>query len=287
MPKEQWSEGERWAWQEISAGRIVDFNQRDGNELDPKVPNDWNEGRKLRSDFLKEILFHEPYRRAILVEGVRITAAWFPDAVDLAHGRLDHQLWLDKCRFERAVDLTGLRVDDWVSLEGSAFAEQARDLTSVSLTSAKIDGSINMTGATVAGRLTMTDLQVGQSLLMSGPNAIFQDVELTGAKVGGVLSLGGATVTGRLTMNGLEVGQSLFKSGPNAAFRDVDLVAARVGGHVDMNRAMVAGSLNMNGLEVSKGLLMRGPGAAFQDVDLTGATVAGQVDMSAATVMEE
>ena len=78
-PSRQWSEPERWAWEEIQAGRIADFGGRYGIELDPKSPDGWDDGRKLSSGFLKEILFREPYRSAIPIEGVRIGGAWFPD----------------------------------------------------------------------------------------------------------------------------------------------------------------------------------------------------------------
>ena len=138
MPEEQWSDPEQWAWQEISAGRVADFNLRDGHELDPKIPDGWNEGRKLRSKFLKEMLFREPYRSAIPVEGVRIIGAWFPDPVDLASGWLDQQLWLAKCRFVREAYLTGLRGGGGISLVGSAFA--AEQCVSLNLRAAEIGG---------------------------------------------------------------------------------------------------------------------------------------------------
>ncbi len=131
MPEEQWSEAEQWAWQKIRTGGIADFNERDGKELDPKVPGEWNAGRRLGSDFLKEILFLGPYRSAIPVEGVRIAGAWFADLVDLAYGRLNHQLWLERCRFDRAADLTGLRIEGWLSLQRSDFpAGNGADLLS-------------------------------------------------------------------------------------------------------------------------------------------------------------
>ena len=49
--------------------------------------------RKLGSEFLKEMLFRETTELVIPAEGVRIVGGWFPEPVDLAHGRLDHQLW--------------------------------------------------------------------------------------------------------------------------------------------------------------------------------------------------
>ena len=37
-PEDQWSEPEKWVWQEIRAGRIADFNAREGREDAPLEP---------------------------------------------------------------------------------------------------------------------------------------------------------------------------------------------------------------------------------------------------------
>src|SRR4029453_2815681 len=80
-PGPGWSEPEQWAWEEIRAGRIADFNAREG-ELDPRKPDGWDGKRKLSPEFLKELLFRDPYRSAIPIEGVRIIGAWFAEPVD-------------------------------------------------------------------------------------------------------------------------------------------------------------------------------------------------------------
>jgi hypothetical protein len=115
MPEEQWpTPVEQWAWEEIRAGHIADFNVRDGREhdpLDPGQPDGWDDKRQLSPGFLRKILFENSYREEVPSEGVRIAGAWFPEPITLAHGRLDRQLWLEKCRFGGAADLRGLRVD--------------------------------------------------------------------------------------------------------------------------------------------------------------------------------
>jgi hypothetical protein len=248
LPGTGWSEPERWAWEEIRAGRIADFDTRDGR-LDPRQPDGWGDQRKLSPDFLKEILFREPYMSALPIEGVRIVGAWFSEPVDLASGRLDHQLWLDRCRFEKTANLIFLQANDLLSLEGSAFAGQGDGLVSVDLTDAKIAGPLNMAGAHVARKLNMSGLEVGQDLFMTGPDATFHDVDLVGAKVGGHLDMHGATVEGKLDMKGLEVGEDLAMYSP-AAFHDVDLGSAKIGGQLDMHGAIFDGKLEMYRLEV-------------------------------------
>jgi uncharacterized protein YjbI with pentapeptide repeats len=297
-PGEGWSEPERWAWEQIRAGRIADFNAREGQEaLDPRKPGDWDEGRRLSAGFLKEVLFREPYREAIPVEGVRIVGAWFAEAVDLANGRLDRQLWLDECRFGGEVDLTALRVNGWLSLEGSAVAEQSAEPAPVSLYGAEIDGSINMSGGTfqdvdlasarITGQLTMQDvtvkgvlglqaLDVGQHLFMRG--GTFQDAYLGSARIGTQVDISGITVNGVLDMDSIEVGQHLLMRG--GTFQDADLGSARIGTQVDMSGITVNGVLDVRGLEVGQHLFM--DGGTFQDVDLASARITGQLNLDGA-----
>lgn len=102
-PHESWNEAEEWAWGEICAGRIADFNKRDGlaEPLDPNEPDGWDDGakkRRLRPAFLEAVLLHEPWRSAVSWQGVRIAGALFSEELDLAHARLERQLWLDECR---------------------------------------------------------------------------------------------------------------------------------------------------------------------------------------------
>jgi hypothetical protein len=245
-----WSETERWAWEEIRAGRIADFNTRHG-KLDPSKSEgwaDWDDLRKLSPDFLKEILFREPYMSALPIEGVRIVGAWFSQPVDLAFGRLERQLWLEGCRFEKAANLMFLDSNDLLSLRSSAFAD---DVVSVDLTGAKLEGLLQMDAVLVAGTLNMEGLEVGH-LFMRGPDASFQDVNLASAKIGGLLNLSSAQVAGTLDMNDVEVGQHLLMRGPDTTFRDVNLAGAKVGGLLDMSSAHIQGELNMTALVVSR-----------------------------------
>jgi hypothetical protein len=254
-PREGWSEAENWAWDRISAGEVADFNKRDGG-LDPKEPDGWGGERTLRPGFLKTILLREPYLSSIPVEGVRIVGAHFPEAVDLAHGRLDRQLRLEKCRFAVAIDLTGLRVDGWLSLEGSAF-EEAAYLTSfyfegmkgsVNLEGAEVKGSIDLGGANVAGALLMNGLEVGQNLLMS--RARLDEVRLAGARVGGQLNLFGATVAGTLVMEGLAVGEDLFM-GHATLRQQVHLIFSRIGSALDLSGAQFGPGLDLSATRVA------------------------------------
>jgi uncharacterized protein YjbI with pentapeptide repeats len=211
---------------------------------------------------------------------VRIVGARFLEPVDLRHGRLDHQLWLEHCRFEAGADLAGLRIDGWFSLDGSVLVATAEAHLALGLRGADVAGFVSLSGAT------------------------FRDVDLTAAKVGGQLSLIRATVDGTLTMNGLTVGQGVLMSegatfkdvdltgaevgqfvlmSEGATFKDVDLTGAKVDGQLDLDGATVDGTLKMGGLTVGQ-ILFMGEGATFKNVDLTGAKVDGQLSLIRATV---
>ena len=277
-PRSGWSEPERWAWEEIRAGRIADFDARDG-KLDPRQPDGWSDRRKLSPDFLKEVLFREPYASAVPIEGVRIVGAWLAEPLELASGRLARQLWLHGCRFEAAANLSFLHVDDLLSLEGSVFAGKGDHLVALDLTNATIGGQLNLAGVLVGAKLAMGGLEAGDLFM---PNVVLQEVDLGSAKVGGPLNLAGADIARKLDMNALEVGQDLAMTGP-ATFHDVDLVGAKVGGQLDLQGASIEGTLDMNSLEVGEDLFMYSP-ASFHDVNLGNAKIGGQLDLHGAIV---
>ena len=45
MPQVEWSERERWVWEQVRAGKIANFNDRLGNKLDPRFGQGWDEYR--------------------------------------------------------------------------------------------------------------------------------------------------------------------------------------------------------------------------------------------------
>ncbi len=189
---EEWSDAERWAWEEIQAGRIVDFHERYARKLDPEKSDGWDNKRqdhRLSQAFLVAILTDERYRNITLFSGVRINGAYFEEAIDLQHVRLEQQLWLEYCRFHRTLSMKDLRVNGWFSLEGSWFSE------AVDLTFAKIGGQLNMRGSTFNDMLNMSESEVGQNLLMHD-GANFQDVDLKHAKIGGQISMDDSTFDG-------------------------------------------------------------------------------------------
>jgi len=105
---DDWSDPEKRTWGEICEGRIADFSKRTPmtssdphrDPSDPESSERWGDDRKLSQAFLETILTHDPFRSAIPRQGARIVGAFFPEKIDLANAQIDHELWLDRSRFE-------------------------------------------------------------------------------------------------------------------------------------------------------------------------------------------
>ncbi len=288
---ENWSEAETWAWDEIRAGRPADFHARDG-PLDPKTPEGWDGTRKLGQAFLETLLLDEPYRGATPRRGVRIVGAWFPEPIDLANARVEHELWFDQSRFETRVDLSDLKIVGPLSLRGSTFGgtlvmqrlqvdsslymRDSAEFAEVNLRNAKVGGQLSMIGSRFGGTLDLDRLQVDGNLLMHG-GAKFAEVILRSARVASQLDMDGSRFGDTLNMDDLQVDGNLFMRG-GAEFAEVILRGAKVGGQLSMIGSKFGDTLNMDNLQVDDNLFMH-DGAEFGEVNLIGAKVAGRLGM--------
>lgn len=296
---EKWSDAERWAWEEIRAGRIADFHNRYGIELDPEKPDGWDNeqrDRRLSQLFLEAILTDESFCLVTSFRGVRIRGACFEQTVDLQHARLERQLWIEHCRFQGGLILRNLQINGWLSLEGS-WLGGAVDLmgalldSSAFLIQVQIVGHLDVKGATISADLDMrgsgfkevdlTGAKIGGDLLMN--ESTFKEIDLSGTKIAGNVVMNDITVDCRLNINGADIGQSLSMH-KKASFKEVDLTGARIGGHLEMIGSTFDGNLNMDGTKIGH-LLMREK-ASFKEVKLTAAKIDGYLDMSGSTFKE-
>lgn len=101
-PKPDWSEPEKWVWQQLCQGKIADFNRLYG-ELDPKTPNCWSETRVITPSFLETILTAKPYQSALPRQGVRIIGALIRQEIDLENGSICHQWWLEESELKQTL----------------------------------------------------------------------------------------------------------------------------------------------------------------------------------------
>ncbi|NDU80256.1 MAG: hypothetical protein G3I11_02750, partial [Ferrovum sp.] len=240
-PPPIWTEQEKWVWGKLSKGEIADFTTKEAKEglgIRTDDSQKWSETTVLSPAFLQTILLNDPYREALPWSGVKIIGAWIKEPLFLEDAVFGRPWWMNKCRFEKEVVLSGLRTPWSISLKGSIFS------AALSLLNAKVGGTLNMGGSTFTSPLNMNSLKVEEHLFMNG-KAQFTEVNLVAAKVGGTLDMGGSTFTGFLEMNRLEVR-----------------------GTLNMGGSTFTGPLNMNSLKVGQSLLMR-EGAQFVEVDLT------------------
>jgi hypothetical protein len=291
---------EDWAWEQIRAGVVVDFNKRCGTP-----PQSWNRTdpslgdrcRKISPQFLQGVLT-DPKRQAsisrrrVRLRGVRIDGTMDLEGADLA------ALWIDESRIDGELLLNGSHWETGLSLESSVVVGQldasrmrCGDLylrgasfgRDVSLAGAQIDGTLDMSSTVIAGTLRADSLTVGSNLYMHDHASFKNDVFLTNAKVGGLVDMRTASFAKTLSADSLTVGSSLLMRDHATFSGDLSLRGAKIGNQLDMSSAFIAGTLSADSLTVGSNLYMRDNASFKKDVFLTNAKVGGLVDMSAAS----
>jgi hypothetical protein len=268
-----WTDAEIFVWKKICAGDIADFNAdpKNGGDLDPRSGAELPGSRVLRNSFITAILLDEKYRGAIKHYGVRITGARFAEKINFQNAELQHELWFERCLFEKGVDLS------WVQ------AKRA-----VGFNASKARESLTFYAAQFAADLWVTD-------------STLTDVVLAGAHVGRTLKLSKSSASEGLDMTGIDVGSDLFLD--NARLTELNLLGAHVAHNLALGRSEIGDLLDMDNLQVGVDLDMHdgtfdriylanaqiggqlywGGARFFATVDLTGASVGGALDLSATT----
>jgi hypothetical protein len=294
-----WTPAERWAWGEIAAGRVADFAALHG-WLDPVERKGWGARRTLRGGFLRALLFDQRWTARVPMEGVRIAGARWTEVVALPDARLSWPLALQWCRFERAVDLTGVQSNAPLSLADSVFLgkgdSHALGLDRCALGFADLGGIVTKNGVTAEGArfdgmLNLAETCLDGELWMKRTKATYicmRNVVVTRLSLGNCrieqdLDLSGALVSDKADMTMVVVGQDLLLGGSEtreAAFGDVVCEGASIGGNVNLCGVAVSGMLGMNGIEVEKNLFMRPPIGKERDLQKGESAFSGPVDLS-------
>jgi len=296
---------EAWAWGQIRAGTVADFNAHFDKTLDPSDPEGWGDNRKLGAGFLRRIFFEPTYRDEIPVEGVRIVGAFLPDGQILRAVRLDKHVSLERCLSEKTIDFEGLQTESFLSVDGSrvvattdpasinlAGAHVEKELSlgkgatfegDVILVGAKIDGQLILMGSTFEQIVNANGLRVGQGLFMNKGTTFKGEVVLATAKIGGLLTMRGATFSQKLEATSLQVGGDLLMDEEATFDGDVNLLSAKIGGHLSMVGSIFGKSVAVTGAQVGQSLLLHN-GATFKgDVNLVGTKIEHNFSMDHTT----
>jgi hypothetical protein len=270
-PKKEWTEPEKWVWEQLCKGESADFNKKFDKELNPRSETGWNEERLISPHFLETILFEDLYYNKLHRHGVLISGAWVKEKLDLSNARINIEFQLMKSRVEGYVDMTHLHCSKTMSCEGSAFT------SSLIFSYAKIESYLNLIETKVSGELDMNTLSVGSSLFMR-ENSEFNNIMMRSAKIGGHLDLSNAKVTGTLDMDSIIVGSGLVMRS-KSEFNEVILVGAKIQGYADLSGTKITGTINMDSVSIGSSLFMHS-NAEFNNITLSSASINGQVDMS-------
>ena len=299
-----WSNTERYVWAAVCAGAKADLNELLGGRAHPKIPFEIAKvERRLSSDFLQTILFQKPFRNFITRYGVRITGAYFDEAVDLREGILPWQIQFFGCRFEGDLVLRGLHAKRQVSIEvsfvggnvdvrsarfeshlllGGAFLQ--KDLL---LRGSEVGGRLDLDGAEVEGKFDMVSATVKSHMLTAA--AIFQAVELEESEIGGQLDMRGARVKGTFNMVSATVKSHMLTSG--AAFQAMHLAEAEIGGRLDMAQTVSVGHLDLSSTRIGSHLLFFEvpirPDPPVKSVILRNAQIGGDLDLTQSEIKDE
>ncbi|MEW5911387.1 MAG: hypothetical protein AB1814_02450 [Thermodesulfobacteriota bacterium] len=248
LPSHQWTEPERWAWERIRTGQPADFNERYGNELDPKNEALWTEEEKkrrgLRADFLYTVLLNHPWQLIIKNTPVIIIGAWFDGQLNMPAARVENFLGLGVCRIDHGIIFNsvffthGLKI---LSCRVGALANLGRIKTpanlslkgslirSLKLIGAEIGGELNMDKVTFEKNLEMDGAFIAGGLFLKWGN--FKVARLHGIQVNGQFTMKKATFDGPLIMEKINVKGSLHMR--KAIFKkEVNLALANIEGHI-------------------------------------------------------
>ena len=125
----EWTSSERWAWNQVAAGRPADFDARFGTTEGSGRKSDdrfADPRRKLSAGFLRTVLTPEGLGRAVPRVGVRIRGAVFDTTVDVRDAVLTRPLEISDSLFAGELVLNRLRTRTSVDVRWLAIP--ARDM---------------------------------------------------------------------------------------------------------------------------------------------------------------
>ncbi|KAA0914995.1 oxidoreductase [Streptomyces apricus] len=201
---------ERAVWDAFPAGRPVDLRSGTDEEDDPARGREWGAERTVRAEVLVALLLGANATQRGAVAALSLAGARITGRLDLAGADLVHTVHLASCR-----------LDDAVSVRGSAtrtIRMTGCHVYDVDAQMARIEGRLDLRGTTLrGGRLALTNAHVSGELVLDGTTL---DSGGTWALFAGGLVIEGAVfcrdgfrARGGLRMLGAQLSGGLIMSG--------------------------------------------------------------------------
>ena len=322
LPPEDWTEPERWVWEQVRTSQAADFNARYGKYLDPKNDYLWAEDeierRSLRRSFLMTIILCAPWANHLRSIGVRIRGAYFNERISLFNSEINCDLWLvesvftddvDFCRVSLKYDLNlqgsnvfGKFIIDGGSANNSIIIREGRfnhcSIKGVNIggqlvmDKAKFEGSMHLTGSSVKGGVGLNGSIIEENLLMDGAsigtglfvrNAIIRSAIMRGMNIDGDVAMEEVRFFQELAMDRTKVKGALFLD--NGIFEAVSLVGIRVGDQLALKGTTFRSFLKLDSALIGSCCFL--DGGSFVDISFLGIKVGMQLFMTNVTVSGE
>ena len=215
-PQSDWTEGEKFTWNELCLGYTVDLA---GAYKDPLPATGdvekWNPGRTLRAAFLRRIMTDRAYVDALPFSGIRISGASIPDELFLSDLRFDKPLQIYNSVFARPVTMQRYRTSATVNFYGNWFryeapADNKDNATTVALdlTGADIGKGLDLGKVFINGDADLVDLNVAENLWLSD-GTFLSNLWMDRSEIGGVLFANKLLVGTLWSLDGADIGKNL------------------------------------------------------------------------------
>ena len=205
-PHPDWLPSEKWAWSKICRGEPADFNKRYGNIPGPRKEEDWEglegERRKIRPEFVRMVLLHEPWRSAVTSEGVIIMGSLVQGEVKLDSSRPNKMIRMFNCRLHgawnfRDVESPHLTAFIYCCFTGDIVLERSVIAGGVFVRDCCLQGEARLAGMLLKGQLEIINSEIKRDLIAD--NVIISGNLCTkGSVFNGRFALPGSRIKGQL-----------------------------------------------------------------------------------------